>query len=317
MSDPTRWDERYEKGDTPWETGQPSSELRRVLAEVAIRPCRALELGCGTGASAVWLARQGFDVTALDLSPRAIERARRRAEGAGVRIRFLVADVLDPPAEPAGPFDFFFDRGCYHVVRREDPAGYGETLRRLTRPGALGLVLAGNAREPHQPGPPTVSEEQLREDFGRLFDVVRLREFRFDQVEADGTRFLGWSCLLRRRAEGARSTGPSTSAIFSTTFLNHSPIICTLRDFLTLGQRKSPEKPGVPSNNGPFDGCSKPAQKAANPRNPVKRRGSMLEKIAQSATIITPSEFFLAHQRSGAGQSRRAALTRPPWGGPA
>jgi SAM-dependent methyltransferase len=199
MFEPARWDERYEKGDTPWETDQPSSELQRVVAEVPIHPCRALELGCGTGTSAAWLATQGFNVTALDLSCRAIERARRRADRAGVSVRFLVADVLRPPPELTGPFDFFFDRGCYHVVRREDAAAYLETLRRLTRPGALGLVLAGNAREPHDPGPPVVSEEQITAELGSLFDIVRLRDFRFDQVEAVGTRFLGWSCLARRR----------------------------------------------------------------------------------------------------------------------
>jgi SAM-dependent methyltransferase len=199
MSDVIRWDERYEKGDTPWETGQPSSELQRIVAEVPVRPCRVLEPGCGTGASAVWLAQQGFDVTAFDLSPGAIERARQRADAAGVTVRFLAADVLNPPPELAGPFDFFFDRGCYHVVRRENPETYVTTLRRLTRPGTLGLVLAGNAREPHDPGPPVVSEEQIRKELGSLFDIVQLREFRFDQVEVVGTRFLGWSCLLRRR----------------------------------------------------------------------------------------------------------------------
>lgn len=198
MSELTRWDERYEKGDTPWETGQSSSELQRVLAETAIRPCRVLELGCGTGASAVWLAQQGFDVTAIDLSKLAIDRARQRATEAGVRVNFLVADVLKPPTELAGPFDFFFDRGCYHVVRREDVAAYVNTIRLLTRPGTLGLILTGNAREPHAPGPPVVTEEQIRAELGRLFDIVRLREFRFDQVETDGSRFLGWSCLLRR-----------------------------------------------------------------------------------------------------------------------
>ena len=78
MSDVSHWNERYAKGDTLRETGQLSSELERVVAELPIRPCRALELGCGTGASAVWLAQQGFDVTALDLSPLAIERARQR-----------------------------------------------------------------------------------------------------------------------------------------------------------------------------------------------------------------------------------------------
>jgi SAM-dependent methyltransferase len=119
MSDPIRWDERYRTGETPWETVQPSSELRRVVAETPVAPCRAVELGCGTGASAVWLAQQGFEVTAIDLSPLAVERARRRAEDAGVKVRFLAGDVLHPPRELAGPFDCFFDRGCYHAVRRE------------------------------------------------------------------------------------------------------------------------------------------------------------------------------------------------------
>jgi len=198
MSDVSHWDQRYEKGDTPWETGKPSSELQRVVAEVLIKPCRVIELGCGTGASAVWLAGLGFDVTAVDLSPLAIEQARRRADEAGARVRFLVADVLNPPSELTGPFDFVFDRGCYHVVRREDATGYVRTLRKLTRPGTLGLVLAGNAREPHDPGPPVVSEEQLRAELGALFEIVQLREFRFDQVEKVGTSFLAWSCLLRR-----------------------------------------------------------------------------------------------------------------------
>ena len=201
MTDAARWDDRYNKGETPWDTGEPSSELQRVLVEAGVAPCRALELGCGTGASAVWLAQQGFDVTALDVSPLAIERARRRGADAGASVRFLVADVLSPPDDLHGPFDFFFDRGCYHVVRREDVRGYLQTLRRLTRRGAWGLVLAGNAREPHDPGPPTVDEEQLRAELGSLFDVVGLHEFRFDQVEAVGVRFLGWSCLVRRRDE--------------------------------------------------------------------------------------------------------------------
>jgi SAM-dependent methyltransferase len=202
MSDPISWNERYEKKDTPWDTGQPSSELQRVVEEVPMRPCRALELGCGTGANTVWLAQQGFAVTALDLSSLALESARRRTGEAGVRVDFLVADVLNPPGELVGPFDFFFDRGCYHVVRREGVEGYLQTLRRLTRPGTLGLILAGNAREPHNPGPPVVSEEQVRAELGSLFEVVRLREFRFDTVEAVGQQFLGWSCLLRRGGEG-------------------------------------------------------------------------------------------------------------------
>jgi SAM-dependent methyltransferase len=197
MSDLEHWNERYQSGFTPWDTGHPSSELQRVLLEDQIPPGRAIELGCGTGTNAVWLAQQGFDVTAVDLSPLAIDRARRRAADAGIQVHFLAADVLALPDE-GGSFPFFFDRGCYHVVRRIDADSYLRALERLTAPGSVGLVLTGNAREPHSPGPPVVSEAEIRAELGRLFQVVRLREFRFDQSPGDNVRFLGWSCLLRR-----------------------------------------------------------------------------------------------------------------------
>jgi SAM-dependent methyltransferase len=198
MSELDHWEGRYREGQTPWDTGQPSSELQRVVAAEKIAPCGALELGCGTGTNAVWLAQQGFDVTGLDLSPLAIERARQRAADAGVRVEFLAANLLQSvPVQ--GPFRFFFDRGCYHAVRRIDARPYFENVERLTEPGALGLVLAGNAREPGQPGPPVVTEEEIRAEWGRGFEVVALREFRFDETAGVPGRPLGWSCLVRRR----------------------------------------------------------------------------------------------------------------------
>jgi SAM-dependent methyltransferase len=198
MTDAIRWNERYQSGETPWDTGHPSSELARVVSEAAIAPCRAVELGCGTGTNAIWLAQQGFDVTAVDGSTLAIERATQRASAAGVVVQFQVADVLAPPQDTGGTFDFFFDRGCYHAVRRVNVAAYLQTLRLVTRPGSLGLVLAGNAREPHDPGPPVVTEAEIRAELGLAFEIVKLREFYFDQVESVGVQFLAWSCLLRR-----------------------------------------------------------------------------------------------------------------------
>jgi SAM-dependent methyltransferase len=197
VSDSARWEDRYRTGDTPWDTGCPSTELRRVLADEKVRPCPAVEFGCGTGTNAVWLAQQGFDVTAVDLSPQAIDRARQRAADAGVRVRFLVADVLQS-LQVDGPFGFFFDRGCYHVVRRINVRPYLENVERVTAPGGLGLILVGNAREPLNPGPPVVTEEELRAEWGHGFEIVWLREFRFDEAPVMSVRPLAWSCLLRK-----------------------------------------------------------------------------------------------------------------------
>jgi SAM-dependent methyltransferase len=198
MADQEHWERRYREGDSPWDTGRPSSELLRVVAQETIRPGPAIELGCGTGVNAVWLAQQGFTVSAIDISPLAIERARERAARAGVAIRFLTADVLHPPAELVGPFQFFFDRGCYHVVRRESAQQYLATLLRITASGSLGLVLAGNACEPHTPGPPVVTEEEIRSELGQGFHTQWLREFRFDPPPGMDFQPLAWSCLLRR-----------------------------------------------------------------------------------------------------------------------
>ena len=106
-----------------------SSELQRVFSRNTIQPCRALELGCGTGTNSVWLAQQGFEVTGVDVAPLAVEQANKRAQAAGVQVHFVVADVLHLP-DLDGPFAFFFDRGCYHAVRRSAPQQYAPAVAR-------------------------------------------------------------------------------------------------------------------------------------------------------------------------------------------
>src|SRR5687767_12686946 len=101
------WNASYAGGELPWDTGVPDENLIEVARHIA--PGRALEIGCGTGTNALWLSQQGFQVVAIDLAPLAIERARAKAPS----VRFEVRDFLAEP--PAGPFDFVFDRGCFHV----------------------------------------------------------------------------------------------------------------------------------------------------------------------------------------------------------
>ena len=193
------WDVHYQGEFPPWESGLPCSELQRVIAEDKIQPGRMIELGCGSGINAVWLAQQGFDVTGVDITPLAIERARQRAADAGVSLRFEIGDVLNLPAEK-DPFPLFFDRGCYHAVRQIDAAAYVRSLLNVTAPGARGLILTGNAREPSPAGqgPPVVSAEELHAELEPAFKIVRLREFRFDTTVPGNPSPLAWSCWLRR-----------------------------------------------------------------------------------------------------------------------
>lgn len=192
------WDIHYKTGTPPWETGSPSAELARVIMQQLIAPGRVLELGCGSGINAVWLAQQGFEVTAVDFNALAIAKARARAAAAKVKVHFEQADVLDLP--DLGPaFPFFFDRGCFHSVRHLDGGAnrYVKNLQQATAAGATGLILTGNAKEKQDPGPPVVSEADLRAELEPTFKIVQLREFRFD-VPYGSSGPLAWSCLLRR-----------------------------------------------------------------------------------------------------------------------
>lgn len=191
------WNERYETGDTPWDSGIPSREMLRVVADHDVGPCRALELGCGSGTNAVALAARGFEVTAVDCAPRALALARNKAAASGVRVHWIEGDVVNF-GEGQEPFDFVFDRGCYHCCRLVDCQGYLQTLRNVTRPGSRVLILAGNANEQSEHGPPRVTESEIREDFAGGWRIVAIREFRFEDAGGvDGP--LGWSILLERQ----------------------------------------------------------------------------------------------------------------------
>ena len=204
---PRDWNDRYATGHTPWDSGTPSNEMQSVVTEHPITPRRTLEIGCGTGTNAVWLAQQGFDMTAVDLVPLAIERAVARAKAAGVKVDFRAVNLLDPAAAESlaagGPYPFVFDRGVYHCLRGENLAGFLNMIKRLTGPGTLYLLLAGNTNDPQPPdqGPPRVKPEEMLAELGPLFELVQLREFKFDGVRIDGVDLspLGWSALWRRK----------------------------------------------------------------------------------------------------------------------
>ena len=193
----TVWNQRH-RSASPWETGKPCAELQRVLAERAIAPGRALELGCGNGVNAAHLASRGFAVTAVDVSGDVLERARASARSANVTVRFVHSDVLKLPDQGA-PFSFVFDRGYYQHGRVER-ATFEKVLERVTAPGSLYLAIMPNANTAVT-APRAVSEADLRTDFARLFDVVQLRECHFDPVILKGreVRPLMWSVLFKRR----------------------------------------------------------------------------------------------------------------------
>ena len=190
------WDDLYRQGNPPWETNRPAAELVRVVEKGLIKPCSVLELGCGSGADAVWLARRGFEVTAVDCAAIALERAHVRAEQADATVRFVLADVFEFAVEE-GPFQLIYDAGFYHCVRQYDLDRHLDMLWRITQPRALYFALVGADGEQAEGGPPQVSEDEIYGELGRIFDFVHLRPFRFESPRRK-EGYAGWSCLMKR-----------------------------------------------------------------------------------------------------------------------
>jgi len=188
-----RWDRAYRDGrHPPWDSGMPAPDLRDAVEKGAIKPCRVVVLGCGSGVNSIYLAKHGFDVTAIDLAPTALSIGQTGARKAGVEVDWLLADVLALPE--LKPFDLIFDRGCYHNVRYVDAKGFVASLDRLSRPGTRLFILSCDRDRA-----PGVREATMRADLSELFDFEWIRHSQILTGKGGRSRHASWSVMLRKK----------------------------------------------------------------------------------------------------------------------
>ncbi|RME80800.1 MAG: class I SAM-dependent methyltransferase [Caldilineae bacterium] len=163
----------------PWDRGAPLEALVHLVEQGVLKPGRAIDIGCGTGTNAIFLAQRGFQVTGVDLAPRAIAKARRKAHEGGVQVEFLADDISRLP-EHLGPFDLAVDVGCFHSLPGGLRPAYVETLQRLLSPGAYYLLWCverergGDKRQRF--GPPGLRPGEIEAHFARQFTIQTLED---------------------------------------------------------------------------------------------------------------------------------------------
>jgi SAM-dependent methyltransferase len=138
------WDARYGEREAMW-SGRPNG---RLVAEAAgLSPGRALDVGCGEGADAIWLARRGWTVTAIDISDVALSRAREAAEAEGVDVEWLCGDALAAPLT-ARSFDLLSMQ--YPALPKAAGEAAVRTLLDTVRSGGLLLAVYHDLDDEHR-----------------------------------------------------------------------------------------------------------------------------------------------------------------------
>jgi cyclopropane fatty-acyl-phospholipid synthase-like methyltransferase len=192
------WDSAYEAGSRPpWDIGRPQPAFVR-LADGGLLRGRVLDAGCGSGEHALLAAARGADVVGVDVSPRAIERARRKAGERGIAVRFEVADALRL-GELGLTFDTVIDSGLFHVFDDADRARYVTSLASVLEPGGTCYLMCFSDRQPGTMGPRRVSQEELRAAFSDGWAVTSLVAEAFEVNPGLGTPTAqAWLATIRR-----------------------------------------------------------------------------------------------------------------------
>ena len=195
-----RFEGYYATPRAPWDIGRPQRAF--VEAAEAIRG-RVIDIGCGTGDLALWLAEQGRTVTGVDFLEKPLEAARQKAGERGLSVNFLQMDAVAVGEIPER-FDAVTDCGLFHTFDDVGRSAYVGALRRLLEPGSRVFLLCFADSEPGTHGPRRISERELREAFAAGWEVETIEPARFEVVPGiPGAEFgpggaQAWFAVIRR-----------------------------------------------------------------------------------------------------------------------
>ena len=198
------FDEAYVE-TPPWDIGRPQPDVRSLFEERSFGES-VIDIGCGTGENALFLATQGYSVLGIDSSPRAIEQAQTKARNRNVeqRVRFAVRNALALD-ELTGEFDVALDCGLFHVFGDEDRRNYVEALDHVVAPEGYAIVLCFSDREPGEWGPRRISTDEIHAAFASGWTVEEIRPARFsvnsnqeDIDPSNGDSVEAWLAVIQR-----------------------------------------------------------------------------------------------------------------------
>lgn len=189
------FDTAYRTGVPPWDIGRPQPAIVR-LAEQGLIAGRVIDLGCGTGENALYLASRGVTVVGVDAAPTAIARADEKARLRGIASAFLVADALALEALER-TFDVGIDCGLFHTFSDADRVRFERSIKQILRVGGRYVLLCFSENQPGDFGPRRVTQAEIRATFATGWTVDSIVAERF-AARLPGGGAEAWLALLTR-----------------------------------------------------------------------------------------------------------------------
>lgn len=193
--------DRSYSGTPPWDIDGPQSAFVRLAQSGAITGT-VLDVGCGTGENALYLAGLGYEVCGIDSARTAIEKARIKSLQRGIRVNFRLVDALALPCLGM-TFDSVIDSGLFHVFSDAERAEFVNSLRAVLVPGGRYFMLCFSERETRE-GPRRVTQAEIRDSFREGWTVDEIREARFETRIHEGGAW-AWLASITRTKSSADS----------------------------------------------------------------------------------------------------------------
>lgn len=183
-----RFDEAYKTGSAPWVIDQPQPAVVALERDGWFRGS-VLDVGCGTGEHTIHLARLGYDVLGVDVSPAGIDQARAGAASRGVSTHYEIGDCFDLGGSPT--YDTVLDSALFHIFDDGDRARYVRSLSRVVRSGGVLHLLALSDTGPGFG--PQVAETTIVGAFldGWQLESLRMTTYRGAVVRPEHAQLMG------------------------------------------------------------------------------------------------------------------------------